>query len=73
MATFSLEQIETKANSIYELILVAARRAAQLAHPDTRPLVETTSKKPTVIALQEILEDKVKIVRHEDEEDAYME
>lgn len=55
----SVEDFEGRIDSLYRLVIVASRRAAQLSKPETRPLVSLTSKKPTVTALQEILAGKV--------------
>lgn len=55
----TVEDFNGKIDSLYRLVIVAARRAAQLAKPDARPLVERTSKKTTITALQEILAGKV--------------
>ena len=46
-------------DSNYRYILVAARRARQL-QSGSRPLVETSSRKPCRIAAQEIQAQKVK-------------
>ena len=62
MANISIEDLEGKADSLYRLVIAAAKRASQLARPDSRPLVNPTSKKPTVVALEEIIADKVKVV-----------
>jgi len=55
----SVEDFRDKVDSLYRLVIVAARRATQLSKPETRPLVDPVSKKPTITALQEILEGKV--------------
>lgn len=72
MASFSIEDFRGKVNSMYELVLVAAKRANQLARPDTRPFIETDSRKPTTIALEEILAGKIKCVNHLDDEDEFL-
>ena len=45
--------------SLYKLVLVAARRANELA-AGASPLVKSESKKVSTIALQEIADDKVR-------------
>ena len=55
----TVEDFAGKIDSLYRLVIVAARRAAQLSKPDARALVERTSKKTTVTAMQEILAGKV--------------
>lgn len=59
--TLSMDDFKNRCNSLYELVIAAARRASQLSKPETRPLVSTTSKKPTMIALEEILQGKVEV------------
>jgi len=56
-------------DSLYRLVIAAARRANQVAKPESRPLMSAARiKKPTMIALEEILEGKVKIVANDEEE-----
>lgn len=62
MTYVPLEKMIEKNPSLYKLALVAAERANQLAQ-GAKPLVETDSKKPTTIALEEIAAGKV---RYED-------
>ncbi len=59
MRLYSIEDFQVKIDSIYRLVIVAARRAGQINRPESRPLVATRSKKPTVIALEEIVDGKV--------------
>ena len=58
-------------DSLYRVVNVAARRANQLNKPDTRPMVTTTSKKPVIQAIEEILEGKVWYRTGAEEEDEY--
>lgn len=60
MSTISVEQFDDKIDSLYRLVILAARRASQISKPDSRPLVPVRSKKPTIVALEEILQGKVK-------------
>lgn len=69
MANISIEYLEGKADSLYRLVIGAAKRASQLARPDSRPLVSPISKKPPVIALEEIIADKIKVVAGDGSED----
>ncbi|GMW01438.1 MAG: hypothetical protein AMXMBFR84_25750 [Candidatus Hydrogenedentota bacterium] len=69
----SIEDFNDKIDSLYRLVILASRRAAQISKPDTRPLVPTKSRKPTMIALQEVLEGKVKVRRGDIEEEAFLE
>ena len=48
--------------STYRFIIVAAKRARQLQN-GARPLLPTTSKKPTVIAMEEVRRGLVKYDR----------
>lgn len=54
MARVTVEDAVDKVGNRFDLVLVAARRARQLANYGKEPLVETTNQKPTVIALREI-------------------
>ncbi len=65
MANISIEDLEGKADSLYRLVLAAAKRASQLARPDARPLVQSFSRKPTVVAIEEIIAGKVQVVTEE--------
>ena len=58
MKLYSVEDFEGKADSLYRLVIIAARRAGQVNRPETRRLVATRSKKPTIIALEEIADGK---------------
>ena len=59
MSKISVEQFDDKIDSLYRLVILAARRASQISKPDARPLVPVRSKKPTIVALEEILQGKV--------------
>jgi len=70
MTEFSVEDFEGKIDSLYRLVIVASRRAAQVTRPDSRPFVSAGSRKATLVALDEILADKVSYrTGEEDEED----
>lgn len=56
---YSIEDFQDKCDSLYRLVIAAARRATQIAKPDSRPLVHCPSRKPTVVALEEIRQGKV--------------
>ncbi|HRI89984.1 MAG TPA: DNA-directed RNA polymerase subunit omega [Candidatus Hydrogenedentes bacterium] len=60
MSTISVEQFEGKVDSLYRLVILAAKRATQISKPDARPLVPVRSRKPTLVALEEVLSGKVK-------------
>jgi len=69
---YSVEDFEGKIDSLYRLVIVGARRANMLSKPETRPLVQTESRKPTTIALEEVIQGKVAArVGDEDEVDLF--
>ena len=53
MARVTVEDAVDRVGNRFDLILLASRRARQLAN-GKEPLVETKNEKPTVIALREI-------------------
>ena len=58
MARITVEDCLTNIDNIFEMVLVAAKRARRVAHgADT--LVELENDKPTVIALREIAEGHI--------------
>ena len=76
MARVTVEDAVEQVGNRFDLILVAARRARQLATGGRDPLVEEENDKPTVIALREIekglvtnetmdAEDQVRQEQHE--------
>ncbi|WP_339719654.1 DNA-directed RNA polymerase subunit omega [uncultured Paraglaciecola sp.] len=54
MARVTVEDAVDKIGNRFDLVLVAARRARQIAIEGKDPLVERGTDKPTVIALREI-------------------
>ncbi len=56
MARVTVEDAVEKVGNRFDLILVASRRARQIASEGKDPLVEIDNDKPTVIALREIEE-----------------
>jgi len=56
MARITVEDCLDKVDNRFELVMVAAKRARQLATGGKEPLVQEESDKPTVIALREIEE-----------------
>lgn len=73
MEQISIEDFTGKIDSLYRLVIVASRRAQQLSKPDTRSLVPIRSKKPTLTALEEILNDKVKYRTSKEDEEEFSE
>jgi DNA-directed RNA polymerase omega subunit len=75
MNHLSLEDFNTgalKMDSLYRLVDLAARRANQLNKPESRALVPGAgSKKPVIVALEEILLGKVTYRVGDEGEDEY--
>ncbi len=55
MARITVEDCLDNIDNIFEMVLVAAKRARRIAH-GSEPMVELENDKPTVIALREIAE-----------------
>jgi DNA-directed RNA polymerase subunit omega len=60
MARITVEDCVDRIGNRFELVLVATRRARQIARGST-PLVEEENDKATVLALREIAEGKVDV------------
>ncbi len=58
MARITVEDCLENIENIFEMVLVAAKRARRVAH-GADPLVELENDKPTVIALREIAEGHI--------------
>ena len=58
MARITVEDCLQNIDNIFEMVLVAAKRARRVAH-GAEPLVELENDKPTVIALREIAEGHI--------------
>lgn len=54
MARVTVEDAVEQIGNRFDLVLVAARRARQIATEGKEPLVEMGNDKPTVVALREI-------------------
>ncbi|CAI3791865.1 MULTISPECIES: DNA-directed RNA polymerase subunit omega [Rheinheimera] len=54
MARVTVEDAVNKIGNRFDLILVASRRARQLAVEGKEPMVDPENDKPTVVALREI-------------------
>ncbi|MEH6580682.1 MAG: DNA-directed RNA polymerase subunit omega [Halioglobus sp.] len=72
MARVTVEDCLENVANRFELVMVASKRARQLATGGKDPLVEEESDKPTVIALREIADGLVgpEILTREDELEA---
>lgn len=61
MAYVSLERLLDKTdNSVYKLVVVASRRALEIAEGQPKLVSANASTKPSTIALYEIAEGKVR-------------
>jgi DNA-directed RNA polymerase subunit omega len=71
MARVTVEDCLEHVSNRFELVMVASKRARQMATGGKQPLVEEESDKPTVIALREIAEGLVTpdILKREEEFD----
>lgn len=58
MARITVEDCVEKIPNMFELVLVASKRARQLAN-GAEPMVEWENDKPTVVALREIAEGHI--------------
>ena len=58
MARVTVEDCLEKLDNRFQLVLLASKRARQLAQ-GAEPLLEWENDKPTVMALREIAEDKI--------------
>ena len=72
MARVTVEDCLDNVANRFELVMVASKRARQLATGGKEPLVDEEGDKPTVIALREIAENLVTpdILTREEEIDA---
>jgi DNA-directed RNA polymerase subunit omega len=59
MARITVEDCLDNLDNRFELVMLASKRARQIATGGKEPLVEEESDKPTVIALREIAEGLV--------------
>ncbi len=58
MARITVEDCLENINNIFEMVLVAAKRARRIAH-GADPMVELENDKPTVLALREIADGHI--------------
>ncbi|MDF1762464.1 MAG: DNA-directed RNA polymerase subunit omega [Oleibacter sp.] len=59
MARVTVEDCLNNVENRFELVMLAAKRARQIATGGSEPLVPEENDKPTVVALREIAEDLV--------------
>lgn len=72
MARVTVEDCLEAVDNRFELVMLASKRARQIATGGKEPLVQEESDKPTVIALREIADGHVNadMLRREDEIEA---
>ena len=73
MKDFSIEDLRGKADSLYRIVIVAARRANQLNKSDSHHLIGGQFRKPTIAALCEIAEGKLGYTTADSDETALIE
>ncbi|MGB1091257.1 MAG: DNA-directed RNA polymerase subunit omega [Oceanobacter sp.] len=59
MARVTVEDCLTNVDNRFELVMLATKRARQIAVDGAAPMVDDENDKPTVIALREISEELV--------------
>lgn len=59
MARVTVEDCLQNVKNRFELVMIAAKRARQIAVRGAQPMVEWENDKPTVVALREIAEGLV--------------
>lgn len=69
---FSVDDFADKIDSLYRLVIVAARRANQIKTEAHGFAGSSRARKPTIQALEEILEGKVGYTPSADEEEDYL-
>lgn len=71
---FSVDEFEGKIDSLYRLVIVAARRANQITKNESHGFgTVVQSKKSTISALEEVLDGKLGYYTGTPEEENYLE
>lgn len=74
MSDVSVEDLKDKADSLYRLVIVGARRANQLNKAESHSLLSRRNpKKPTIVALEEIRDGKLGYTTSADDEADFIE
>ncbi len=69
-APYSVDDFKESIDSLYRLVIVAARRANQISKNESHGFGTVTSSiKPTMTALEEIIDGKVDYYKGEEEEE----
>lgn len=58
----SFNELAKRGDSRYTLVMLTAKRARKIIE-GSKPLIETTSKKPVSIALEEVIDGKITYTR----------
>jgi len=70
-APFYVDDFAEKIDSLYRLVIVAARRSNQISKNESHGFGGVThAKKPTIKALEEMLEGRISYRRGDEDEDA---
>mgnify|MGYP006280304301 CR=1 FL=1 len=71
---YSVDDFKERIDSLYRLVIVGARRANQISKNESHGFGGVThAKKPTITALEEVLDDKVGYYAGSEEEEDYLE
>lgn len=70
MKTLTTEKCLKKIDSIYSLVILAAKRTVSLNRGEKSLIPEIEDEKPIMIAIEEIAEEKISIALPEEEEKA---
>ncbi len=71
---YSVDDFKDKIDSLYRLVIVAARRANQIAKSEAQSFsMAGRLRKSTVAALEEVLADKVGYYTGKEDEEDYLE
>lgn len=73
MSDVSVEDLKDKADSLYRLVIVAARRANQLSKTESHGLLAKRTRKSTMVALEEIKDGKLGYRTSASDEEEYIE
>lgn len=74
MIPYSVDEFKGKIDSLYRLVIIAARRANQISKNESHGFSGTSHvKKPTMTALREILENKVGFYTSDEEDEHFLE
>jgi DNA-directed RNA polymerase omega subunit len=65
-APYYVDELRTKIDSLYRLVIVAAKRVNQITKGEKHGFGK--KRKPTVVALDEIMEEKISYRKNENED-----